>query len=266
VTAIDAYAPVRGAALSAVAERLAGFSNFARKDATEWFRTRRAFWTTLTAVSLILLGVLAERIHGAVDPAAAIVTDPSKNMIAAGWDGLLPIFAVFTTMGILVSERESRTLAWSLSMPLTRAAVLASKLLTSVLALAVFAVLIPDVAAVIAVRIAYGGFPDAASILWPALSGATVALFLIVLNLAVSVFFRSQRTVAAVALTVGLVVPGLIASFWPAAVPWWPVSIGDWVSGYGAGQPIQAISPVVWLASLVVLLAAAQIRFGRDEL
>lgn len=245
---------------------LAGFANFSRKDLLEWFRTRRAMWTTLAATALILLGVTAERASGLLDSQWKTNNDPSFNMLNAGWDTMLPIFAVFTTMGILVSERDSRTLAWSLSMPLGRMAVLLSKLLTSVVGLFVCALVIPDVVAVIAVRLVYGGFPSYQSIVWQAVAGGAVALFLIVLNLCVSVFGRGQRTVAAAALIVGMIAPGLIRGFWPAASPWWPISISEWITNFGDGKPMQAISPLTWLAAVVVLATLTCWRFSREEL
>jgi ABC-type transport system involved in multi-copper enzyme maturation permease subunit len=243
-----------------------GFRNFARKDFAEWFRTRRFLWTAIAATALVLLGVVASRIAHSLDGSVGVTLDASENMRTAGWETLLPIFAVFSTMGILVSERENRTLAWSLSMPLTRLSVLASKLLTSLLALAVAAVLIPEVVAIVGARLAYGDFPSADAIVWPALSGASVALLLIALNLAVSTIFKNQRAVAGIALSVGMIIPGLVAAFWPAAVPWWPISMSDWITAFGAGKPLQAVTPIVWLVSVVVLLVAAQIKFDRDEL
>jgi ABC-type transport system involved in multi-copper enzyme maturation permease subunit len=260
---IDSSRP-RG--LGSAREALAGFRNFARKDLAEWFRTRRFLWTTLAATSLVLLGVLASRIAHTLDSSIVVTLDASENMRTAGWETLLPIFAVFSTMGIVVAERENRTLAWSLSMPLTRLSVLASKLLTSLLALAVGAVLIPEVIALAGARLAYGDFPNAGSIVWPAAAGCSLALLLISLNLASSVFFKSQRAVVGIALSVGMIIPGLVAAFWPAAVPWWPISMSDWVTAFGAGKPLQSITPVVWLAAVVVSLVAAKVRFDRDEL
>jgi ABC-type transport system involved in multi-copper enzyme maturation permease subunit len=243
-----------------------GFRNFARKDLAEWFRTRRFLWTTLSAVGLMTFGVTAAKIASAVDPSTKLPLDASTNMYMAGWETFIPIFAVFSTMGILISERDNRTLAWSLSMPLTRLSILASKLVTSVAALSVCAVLLPELVAIVMVRIVYGEFPSSEAVVWPPLAGAAIALLLIVLCLATSVFFRSQRAVTGIALCVGMVIPGLISSLWPAALPWWPISISDWVENFGAGKPLQLVTPIVWLASMVVLILAARVRFAREEL
>jgi ABC-type transport system involved in multi-copper enzyme maturation permease subunit len=267
VTAIEVMASARGTALSTFTNRFAGFGNFARKDIAEWFRTRRALYTGLGFLALILLGVLVEQIYGTVKPEATdVIRDPSLNLTNAGWETAIPLFAIFSTMGLLAAERENRTLAWSLSMPLTRAAVLASKVLTSILALAVLVVIVPDLVSIVVVRLVYGGWPSAESMVWPALAGASVGLFLVVLNVAASVFFRGQRAVAGVALAVALIIPGLISSMWTDAMPWWPISIGDWATDFGAGKAVNSITPIVYAVSLVALLVAAQIRFGRDEL
>ena len=152
------------------------------------------------------------------------------------------------------------------SMPLGRSSVLLSKLLTSAAVLGVAVVLLPELAATVAARIAYGAFPDANSLVCPEVGGMAIALLLVVLSLAASVFLRSQRSVIGVALCVGLIIPGVIDSFWPAASPWWPISIDHWVENLGAGQPLQAVTPIVWLATMAVLAVAAKIGFDREEL
>jgi hypothetical protein len=248
-------------------EAFAGLPNFVRKDAFEWVRTRRAFWTASAALGLTLLGVMALRIYATLQPnETEIDWSPSANMAGAGWETLVPLFAIFTTMGMLAGERENRTLAWSLSMPLSRVSVLVSKLAVNVAALGLLVIALPLAAAIAATRVTYGGFPDSASIAAPVLHGAAVGLFLVVLNLASSTVFRSQRGVAGIALCSALLVPGLIGSFWSKALPWWPLSIGDWIGGLGRCEPVNWITPVVYCVSLLALLAVALVRFGRDEL
>jgi ABC-type transport system involved in multi-copper enzyme maturation permease subunit len=251
---------------SSVQGSLTGFRNVVRKDLNEWLRTRRFFWTMLSAVGLMTFGVLAAKIASAVDPSAEVTLTASSNMYQAGWETFIPIFTVFSTMGLLTAERDGRTLAWTLSMPVTRMSVLVSKLLTSILALGVAVVLLPEIVAVAAVRLVYGEFPSGESMVWPELGGVGIALLLFVICLAMSVFFRGQRAVTGIALTVGLVIPGLIDGFWPAASPWWPVSIDHFAEDFGAGRPLQAVTPIVWLATIAVLAIAARIKFEREEL
>jgi ABC-type transport system involved in multi-copper enzyme maturation permease subunit len=250
----------------AIREAFAGFGNFARKDLAEWFRTRRFFWTTLSAVGLMVFGVAAAKIARTVDPSAEVTLDAATSMYMAGWETFIPIFAVFSTMGLLSTERENRTLAWSLSMPLTRTSVLVSKLVTSIAVLAVSVVLIPELVAIATARILYGESPSVESMVWPELGGAAIALLLIVLCLATSTFFRSQRAVTGIALSVGLLIPGLVEGFWPQASPWWPISIDHWLEAIGSGKPLQTVTPIVWLAWIAVLAIAARVRFEREEL
>lgn len=253
--------------LNRLGSQFAGFLNFTAKDTREWLRTRRVIWTSLAAQALILLGVLATRIYGSIQPTATgLDWSASANMGNAGWETLVPLFAVFSTMGILVSERENRTLAWSLSMPLTRVSVFFSKLLTSVAGLGLLVVVLPAITAILAVRIVYGDFPSSSSVVWPVLHGAAVGLFCIVLNLASNVFFRSQRGVAGLALCLVLIVPGLIEAFWGKALPWYPLEMGPWIDALGRAEPRNWITPVVYFAGLAVLLGIAQIRFSRDDL
>jgi ABC-type transport system involved in multi-copper enzyme maturation permease subunit len=246
---------------------LTGFVNFTAKDTREWFRTRRVLWTGLAAQALILLGVLAVRIYASVEPSAKDLDwSPSSQMLNIGWATLVPLFAIFSTMGMLVSERDNKTLSWSLSMPLTRVSVLLSKLVTSIVGLGVLVVVLPLISSIIAVRLVYGDFPSNSSILWPCLSGAAVGLFCVVLNLFSNVFFKSQRGVVGIALCCALIVPGLIGAFWAKALPWWPFSMGDWIEAWGKAEPRNWITPVVFFAAMAVLLVAAQVRFLRDEM
>lgn len=248
-------------------ELLTGLGNFMRKDAREWLRTRRAFWTAVAAQALLLLGVLGGRIYHAISPeTAGIDLTANYNMFMAGWETTLPLCAVFSTLGFLIGEREDRTLAWSLSMPLTRGAVLVSKLLTTIVVLGILTVTLPLITTLVAVRLAYGEMPDGYSIWAPLLTGVALSLFLVVVNLSASTFFHSQRTVTAIALVVALVIPGLVATTWAAASPWWPMGIEQWIKGLAASEPVNWISPVVYVVAIGVLLAAAQIRFSREEL
>ena len=247
--------------------RFSGFVNFTVKDTREWIRTRRALVTGLTAQALVLLGVLAVRIYAWLQPSAeGLDWSASSNIQNAGWVTVVPLFAVFLTMGVLVSERESRTLPWSLSMPLTRTSVLVSKLITSVVGVGVMVVILPLITSIAAVRIVYGDFPSNSAVLYPVLSGAALGLLVIVVNLTANVFFRSQRSAAGASLCTVLVIPGLIEAFYSKATPWWPVSMADWIDLWGKAEPRNWITPVVFFASIAVLLVAAHVRFSRDEM
>ena len=247
--------------------QFAGFVNFTAKDTREWLRTRRALWTFLTAQALVLLGVMGVRIYAWIQPTAeGLDWSPSANMMNAGWTLVVPLFAIFLSMGTLVSERENRTLAWSLSMPLTRISVFGSKLITNIAGIGLLTIVLPAITAIVAVRIVYGDFPSNASVLWPVLQGASVGLFCIVMNLFSSVIFKSQKGVVGVALVSLLIVPGLIEVFWAKASPWWPLNIDAWVGLWGKAEPRNWITPVVYVAAMVVLIAVSQVRFWRDEL
>ena len=244
-----------------------GLRNYLRKDLREWTRTGRAFWTAVAAQALLLLGVLAMRIAHTVQPdGQSIDLTANFSMYNAGWETVLPLCAVFATMGFLAGERENRTLAWSLSMPLTRGAILVSKLAAAVAVLGIVTFALPLMTTLVAIRLAYGDLPNAYSIWAPVLTGIAIGFFLLVLNLATNAFFRSQRTVTAIAIFVALVIPGLIESLWSAAGPWWPISIEDWIKGLADHQPVNWITPIVYVTVLAGLLVAAQVRFSRDEL
>ncbi len=246
---------------------LTGFGNFFRKDVSEWLKTRRAFWTALAIQVLMLLGVLAMRLYHTIQPdASGIDLSANFNMYNAGWEINLPLCAVFSTLGFLIGERENHTLAWSLSMPLTRTSVLLSKLASTILALGIVTVLLPLVTTLVSVRLAYGAFPDGYSLWAPLLTGVALSLFLVVVNLSASTFFHSQRTVTAIALFVALAIPGLVSSIWAAASPWWPMAIEQWIKGLARGEPVNWNTPVIYTGTILALLVAAHVRFSREEL
>jgi ABC-type transport system involved in multi-copper enzyme maturation permease subunit len=247
-------------------EHLVGLGNYTRKDAAEWIKTKRAFWTAVVAQALMLLGALAMRGYATIQPGGqGINLDPSFNMANVGWETNVPLLVVFATMGMLAAERSSRTLAWSLSMPLNRTSVLVSKLLTNIAALGLLAAILPLATTLIAIRLAYGAFPDAASVFLPWLTGIAIGIYLLVLNLASNVFFKSQASATGIAVVTALVIPGLIQTLWQAASPWWPISIEFWIKGLGKNEPVNWITPVVYVVTMVVLLIAARARFARDE-
>lgn len=267
MTAVEMSNPARVRTSNPVTSRFSGFVNFTLKDTHEWIRTRRALVTGITAQVLVLLGVLAVRIYGTLQPSAeGLDWSASSNIQNAGWITVVPLFAVFLTMGMIVSEREARTLPWSLSMPLTRTSVLVSKLFTSIVGVGLLVVILPLITSIAAVRIVYGDFPSNSAVLYPVLSGAAVGLLVIVVNLAANVFFRSQRSAAGASLCTILVIPGLIDAFYSKALPWWPVSMGDWIALWGKAEPRNWITPVVFFAVIAVLLVTAHIRFSRDEM
>jgi hypothetical protein len=248
-------------------DHLSGLRNYLLKDVREWLKTGRALWTAIAAQVLLLLGVLAMRIAHTVQPdAAGIDLTANFNMYNAGWETVLPLCAAFSTMGFLCAERESRTLAWSLSMPLSRGAVLVSKLASAIAVLALVAFILPLISTLVAICLAYGELPNAYSIWAPVLTGIAIGLFLLALNLATNAFFRSRGTVVAIAVFVALVIPGLIDTLWPAAGPWWPIEIEHWIKGLANRESVNWITPVVYVATTLVLLVAAQARFRREEL
>jgi ABC-type transport system involved in multi-copper enzyme maturation permease subunit len=246
---------------------LTGLRNYLRKDLLEWAKTRRALWTAVAAQSLLLLGVVAMRIAHTVQPdAPGIDLTANFNMYNAGWETVLPLCAAFATMGFLCGERDSRTLSWSLSMPLSRGAVLVSKLVTAIAVLAVVTFVLPLITTLVAIRLAYGELPDAYSIWAPVLTGLAIGLFMLVLNLATNAYFRSRGTVIGIAIFVAMVIPGLVENLWSAAGPWWPISIEDWIKGLANREAVNWITPVVYAVATAALLIATHVRFTREEL
>src|SRR5262245_45686158 len=107
---------------------LLGFGTFARKELLDWWNSRRS----LVVFGLMTLIVVAPIVLGPPNPgrppnmtleelAANRVTTPFQQ-----WQTVV-IFLILAGMGLLVTEKVSGTLAWNLTKPLSRTAVLAGK-------------------------------------------------------------------------------------------------------------------------------------------
>ena len=144
---------------------LPGFGGLVRKELTEWRRGRRAWivlivatlFMTLTAVNSWLVAILAPTEGG--EPLPEPILDPMANLVAAVSTQIFVVIAIFAVMSLIVSERESGTLAWTASKPVSRAAIWLAKWVSSTAMLGLLAGLAPLVATVVLVVVVYGGLP-----------------------------------------------------------------------------------------------------------
>jgi ABC-type transport system involved in multi-copper enzyme maturation permease subunit len=250
-----------------VSSPMTGFGRFLSKEAREWLRTRRLILMALAATGLALSGVMISRIHQLTgDTSAPINLDPSYNLTMVGWDSLVPLLAAFATMSLITAERTQGTLAWSLSMPLSRPAMLLAKLLAALFFLGVGAVVIPEIVCVAVIRFVYDGFPHGHQLFWEPFGGFAMGVFVVALNLTVGTFARSQSAVVATTLVCVLSVTGLVAMLSQDLQRFLPTGIFDFVTAFGQGAPTHPETLVAWTAGTALLLAVALIQFRRREI
>jgi ABC-type transport system involved in multi-copper enzyme maturation permease subunit len=248
---------------------LEGLRNYLRKETLEWFRTKRAVTTMIVASGLLGFGAFGERMRLMFGLGLNLIPanlDPDFNVAAADWGLFTFLFAAFATMGLLAVERERGTLAWSLSMPLDRKTVLVSKAISACAVFAVVAVIVPALVVAIICRICYGGWPSLGALTWLPLGAYAVAVFVIVLNLTISAFVRSQAVIIGTTICLGLLMPGLVSTLAPDLARILPTSIEAAVLAFGTDKPVDPATPIAWVASIVALMAIATIRMRKMEL
>jgi ABC-type Na+ efflux pump permease subunit len=116
-------------------------------------------------------------------PAKVLSALPLDNLLFAIGTQFIVLAAIFATMSLLVAERDSGTLAWTISKPVSRTSVLVSKWLTSTIILWVAAVVIPLALTTALVTVLHG-LPDLAVVAALVVSLITVSALFVAIALA----------------------------------------------------------------------------------
>jgi ABC-type transport system involved in multi-copper enzyme maturation permease subunit len=253
---------------------LLGLRPLIRKDISEWLRGKRAWVTALVVTPIlgltaangwinhwVLTSFPTEAGDGAVTKIVSMA--PADNFMAAIGTQFSLIAAVFATMSLIVAERDSGTLAWTASKPVSRLSIWLSKWITASAILFVAAVLIPVVVTAVIATALYGPLDLGIVLLTIVGLQASVILFTAI-GLAAGAYARSQAVIVAVGLA-ALFVPSLVASLFQPINDFLPTSIFGWVLGVGLGQGGSLVTPVAWLVSIVAIVALAARQMRRME-
>ena len=154
-------------------------------------------------------------------------------------------------MSLLLAERDSGTLAWTISKPVSRTSVLVSKWLTATLVLWVAAVVIPLAITTALVTVLYG-LPDLAIVIALGVTLITVPAFFVAVALLPRPSFRARPPSARSASPSSWRRRSSVAS----SRPWRRSSrarssTGPW--RISTGGPASLVTPVAWLVSLAAL-------------
>ena len=254
--------------------RLLGLGNLVRKDLAEWLHGKRPWIVLVITTFVFALAAANARItEWAVrsfppepgdGPAKVLSVEPLDNLLFTIGTQFIVLAVIFATMSLLVAERDSGTLAWTISKPVSRTSVLVSKWLTSTLTLWLAAIVIPLVLTTALVTVLYG-LPDLAVVIALGLTLITVPAFFVAVAIAAATFVPSQAAVGAISAAV-FVAPQIVGGIVPTLAPFFPGSIFDWAVATATGGPPSVVTPVAWLVGLAVLFVLARTRLNAMDL
>ena len=260
------------ASAPATGSRLIGLRALLRKDASEWLRGRRAwvvagvvtaFMAITTANGWINATIAAQLPDGAEVGEFSLAA--ADNLMLAVGAQVFVLAAILAVGSLIAGERQTGTLAWVASKPVSREAIWVSKWISSSLILGLTAAAIPMAVSAGLATALYGAPPVGLVLGLVAGMVAVVTLFAAV-GLAAGTVMPGQAAITATGIGVLALVP-LFASVLPFDVtPFLPTSMLTWFAGLASGMPVAWSTPVAWLAVTGALAAASMRRMSRMEL
>lgn len=252
--------------MNATTRPLQGFWPFFRKELSEWWKGRGALTTAVVLSALGTLGTLSTRIDelaGGIPTSAEL--DPTRNIIGAQFQQWIVFAALFASIGMLIKERDSGTLAWTLSKPVSRSALLLAKWLAGTLMLTVFGLFIPLAFSMGIATWAYGSVPDLGAVATMGAWMAAIPAFMVALNLALATRVQSQAAIAAIGFGIALA-PYLANTFAPVIAQLWPTSMAQMATLVAAGEAPYVPTVTSWAVTLVVVGLGGLFVFSREDL
>jgi ABC-2 type transport system permease protein len=251
-----------------------GLGNLLGQENGRWWRTRR--WVIQSLIwTLVLGGILAGVLFsGQSDPSLG------SNQLAQGLalfsilGGLFPPIAVtIHAQDALIGEKQSGTAAWVLSKPVSRAAVIVSKLVANALGVLVTMVVVPGVAAYALIGIATGHFVPPLFFV----GGLAIMLVNLLFYLSLTIFlgtaFNHRGPVIGIplALVFGFQFVLGVAPWLINVMPWGLIYSASAQTPSLAAAIFQGQAPASWLPLgctvlwIVLFVGLAIRRYGRQE-
>lgn len=254
--------------------RFAGLGALVRKDTTEWLRGRRAWIVLVITATFMVLSAANSWINaqiikalppGVDAPDVPVSMAPFDNLLAAVGTQIFVLAAIFAVASLIIRERESGTLAWVASKPVSRSSIWLAKWLSSTAILAVAAVVVPFVVTSIVVATLYG-MPSVGAIAIVAIGATATVAFYAALGLAAGTAMPGQPAIVATGFGVFALLP-VLASLVPLPIePFLPTSILGWSVGLASGADVGVVTPVAWAIGTALLVGFATRRMNRIEL
>ena len=246
-----------------------GFGTVFRKELTEWFRGPKAAIvagvSVVSAIFMTLIPFIAKA-TGEAEAAGLLSMDPTVNVLLAYTDRLTMAFiVVVSTMALLSSERDRGTLAWSMTNPVSPAAIIAAKFVAAFAILTLVAIVLQLAVSIGLATVAYGSLPDLRII--GTFAGLYLALpaFYVALTVGFGAAIKSTAGVAGAAFAV-MFIPQILSGLIPVIGEISPTSIGMWAMAIAKGEPASMLTLVGWAVAMVVIIVGAKLVFDRQEL
>jgi len=246
--------------------RLMGFRAFFRKEVGQWLGSGRGpivFGATTLLASLIALANSLEPPSETAGADATMIA--TQSVLGAEWGVLLVIVGVIATMDILASERERGTLAWSLSKPLSRHALLLAKWSAGTLMYATFGLVLPVIVSVGLATVLHGAVPDLGVVATATAVWVTIPIFYVGLALALGTRLSSQAAIAGIAFGLSAV-PLFASSLVPEVGAVIPSAMGAWAAEFAIGADPSLLTPLGWLIFTGLVAIAAPFALARTDL
>jgi ABC-2 type transport system permease protein len=245
---------------------LMGFTAFFRKEVAQWVGSRRGpivFGATTVLATLIALANGLEPASAAAGADATMAA--TQSVLGVEWGVLLVIIGVIATMDLLAIERERGTLAWSLSKPLSRNALLLAKWSAGTLMYATFGLVLPIIVSVWLATVLHGAVPDLGVVAIATAVWVTIPIFYVGLALALGTRLSSQAAIAGIAFGLSAV-PLFASSIVPEVGAVVPSAMGDWGAAFATGADPSWLTPIGWLIFTAIAVLAAPLALARADL
>ena len=220
---------------------------------------------TLTASAAWLNSTLREAFPSAdAVEIGPVSMSPVDNLLGTVAFPLFVFVAVLAVAGSVSREKESATLAWVASKPVSRSSIWLAKWITSSTMLAVTVAILPLTVTVAIVAPLYG-LPDAGIALALGLGMVATVVFYAAVVLVLGTMLSSQAAVAGAAFGVAFL-PSLVGIIPLPLSPLMPASILPWAIGMAQGVDVGIATPFAWLAVTLLLIGYGMHRMEQMEL
>ena len=250
-----------------------GLGNLLAQENGKWWKTRQRVVRALIW-ALMLCGILAAALFGAQGTGGTDAERVEKALTLFALIGGIfpPIMLTILAQDALIGEKQSGTAAWVLSKPVSRVAVIVSKLTANALGGLVTMVLIPGAVSYVLLAITTGQLLAVPLFLAGLAIMFVNALFYLSLTILLGTVFDSRGPVIGIPLLVVLgfqLVLGVVP--WLTNVMPWGLIFPTEQAPSVAVSLFEGQAPLSWLplvcsgAWIVLFVAMAIRRYGRQE-
>ena len=244
--------------------RLGGLSNLLQAEFSRW---RTWDWYIMALIWVGVIGVSTVGMFLSPDTAATEIILVMGFMI-----GMFPVIAVVIVMqDEIVSHRETGTIAWLLSKPVTRPSFILSKLISNIVGVVISMVIIPGIVVYLEFVFLKGMIISPIQFILGFSLVAINLIFYLCLTLMLGTVFEQRGGIIAIPLT--LCLGYTIIMNLAAQIPIHPMSMffpaGSDVSLFGSlilGTPLDSILPIIsTILFIIVFVAISLWKFNQEE-